>query len=122
MLGAAVLLAACANTDSRAGAIIVGLTGPQTARGVMFTAVGTIDTVTVPAGKGYHVYTSRGTADTMTVAIVAGAGNILTGTIALIQVPNRSHVPSFDVIQAASPSYVLLADSLFHLNVQPSVQ
>ena len=122
MLGAAVLLAACGNTDSRAGAIIVGLTGPQTARGVMFTAVGTIDTVTAPAGKGYYVYTNRGAGDTMTVAVVAGAGNVLTGTIALIQVPNRSHVPSFDVFQAASVSYSLLADSLYSINVQPSIQ
>ena len=119
---ASALLAACGGTDSHAGALILGVQGPQGARAVMVRVVGPVDTVTVPTGKPYHLFSSRGTGDTTVVVVAAGAGDVLSGAIALLQVPNTHAAPSFKVLQVASPGYTLLPDSVYSIKLLASAQ
>jgi hypothetical protein len=122
IVAAGVTLAACGGTDSRAGAVPVGLQGPLGVRAVMFRIVGPIDTVTVPSGKLFHLFSHRGAGDTTIVAVTANTGDVLTGAIAMVHVANTRALPSFQVLQAAASSYALLPDSVYTILVLTSAQ
>ena len=120
MIGAALLaLAACGGTENHAGALPVGVQGPQGVRAVMFRLVGQHDTVTVPAGKPYRVVLSAGPGDSATVLVIANQGDLLTGAIAEIQLANVKVPPTFRVVQVASPSYTLLPDTAYTIVTNP---
>ena len=119
--GAGLLLAAaCGGTDVRSGAVPLTLTGPVPARGVVFQLAGKHDTITVPSGQPYRVFTTPGTGDTVTVVVVANQGSTLTGAIVDVHVPDVRVPPTFTMIQVAAANYSLQTASAYTVGVQPS--
>jgi len=119
VLAVAALLAACDN-GPKAGTLTLALAGPQRARSVKFRLVGPQTDVAEPTGSTLGLIFESLPGDTTVIAVFAPVGDSVNGgTVALIQVPDVHASGSYhaEVLEVASPSYVLHTASQYVLTV-----
>ena len=118
LLPAMALAAACSSgTDIKAGAVSFTLNGPLPARAITFRVAGPHTTIVVPSGQPFRVFMSAAVGDTVTVAVVANQGSVLTGAVIAIQVPNVAVKPAVTVLQVAGTDYALKSAVSYSLSV-----
>jgi hypothetical protein len=113
----------CRDTTGPAPSVFVTVAGSPSLRAVQFRLVGT-QTAIVPVLTGSQLFTSLPAGDTITVVVIAPAGQVLSGAIARVTVPDQSAALHDDVVtlrQVAAPDYSLLNPLAYTITLQASL-
>jgi hypothetical protein len=106
-----------------APSVFVTVAGIPSPRAVQFRLVGTQSAVD-PVLPGSQLFTSLPAGDTITVLVIAPAGQVLSGAIARVTVPDQSAALTDDAVtlrQLAAPDYSLLSPFSYAIKLQASL-
>ena len=120
VLTAVLLASGCGDPVAPLPSDYVTLSGAPAPRTVSFRFVGQHADIAA-ATAGATVFTGVPAGDTVSVIVIAPAGQVLSGAVARVQVPNITTAVAKDsvrLLQVATPDYVLQTTLIYSMKVQ----